>query len=188
MPDRPTSHSSEMPRAQSSADMIQELYSELRTLAAAKMARLRPGQTLQATALVHDAYLRLARNSDQRWENRAHFFASAAEAMRRVLVDQARKKNAQRRAGALHAETLDELQLPSPEPDDRILEVHEALEEFEKQNPGAAEVVKLRFFAGLNHEEVAALLDISEKTARRHWNLAKIWLFERISEKKSKGE
>lgn len=170
----------------SSEEMIAELYAELRALAAARLARLPAGHTLQGTALVHEAYLRVsAPGGEAKWQNRAHFFASAAEAMRRVLVDHARKKNALRRGGALQFEPLADLQIASPHPDDRILEVHEALDELERENPKAANVVKLRFFAGLGHDEIAALLEISEKTARRLWDQAKVYLYERIAAKKN---
>ena len=168
----------------SSEQMVAELYGELRRLASARMNKLTPGQTLQATALVHEAYLRLSREPSQRWENPGHFFASASEAMRRILIDQARRKASLRRAGNGLREPLEEIELASQEPEERLLQVHEVLEELESENRLQAQIVKLRFFCGLKHDEVAALLQVSEKTVRRQWNFAKIWLYQRISEKK----
>ena len=169
------------PEPNSSDALVTELYTELRHVAAARLRKLPPGQTLQATALVHEAYLRLGRSSADAWQNRGHFFAAAAEAMRRILVDQARRKAALRRGNGQVPESLDGLELHAPEPDERLLSVNEALQHLEAENPGLAQVVKLHFFAGLKHTEVAALLDISEKTARRQWSAAKLWLFEYIS-------
>jgi RNA polymerase sigma factor (TIGR02999 family) len=166
----------------SSEEMVSALYAELKRLAGAKMNQLGPGQTLQATALVHEAYLRLSREPNQRWQNRAHFFASAAEAMRRILIEQARRKATLRRSGNSRRVPLDDLDVQAPEPEDRLLHVDSVMEELEKESPLQAEIVKLRFFAGLNHDEVSALLGISEKTVRRHWNFAKIWLYQRISD------
>jgi RNA polymerase sigma factor (TIGR02999 family) len=168
----------------STEQLVGELYNELRCLAAARISQLPPGQTLQATALVHEAYMRLSREPCHTWQNRAHFFASAAESMRRILVDQARRKAAVRRAGNSKREPLDELQVSVPHPNDRLLQVHDALDDLELENQLAAQIVKLRFFVGLNHSEVASLLGISEKTARRQWNFARIWLYDQISEKK----
>jgi RNA polymerase sigma factor (TIGR02999 family) len=168
----------------SSEEMIVELYAELRRLASAKLRKLPPGQTLQPTALVHEAYLRLAGQGSQRWANRSHFFASAAESMRRILVDQARRKAAQRRPPGALQQPLDRMELAAPEPEERLLAVHEVLDELERLHPSQAQIVKLRFFAGLKHEEIAALLAISEKTARRQWNEAKLWLYEKIENRK----
>ncbi len=164
----------------SSAAMIAELYGELRRLAGAKMGRLAPGQTLQATALVHEVYLRLLKEPFQRWDNRGHFFAAAAEAMRRILIEQARKKAALRRGGGRDRLSLDEVEVQAPEPEERLLEVDGVLAELEEASPLQAQIVKLRFFAGLKHDEVANLLGISEKTVRRQWNFAKVWLYQRI--------
>ena len=165
----------------SSEEMIAELYNELRRLAAAKMQQIAPGHTLQATALVHEAYLRVAGDNSQQWSNRGHFFAAAAEAMRRVLIDQARRKAAQRRGANPQLHSLDQVEVTSTEPEERLLAVHEVLDELARESPQLAQVVKLRFFAGMDHNEVAALMDISEKTARRQWNAAKLWLYERIA-------
>ena len=162
--------------------MIAVLYAELRILAASKMRRLAPGHTLQATALVHEVYLRLSRAPEQRWENKAHFFAAAAEAMRRILIEQARRKATLRRSGNKQRVPLDQVDVEAPEPEDRLLQVDSVMEELHRASPLQAEIVKFRFFVGLNHDEIAALLGISEKTVRRHWNFAKIWLYQRISE------
>lgn len=163
----------------SSEKLLGELYDDLRKMAAGKMARELAAQTLQPTALVHEAWLKLG---DQQFENKAHFFGSAAEAMRRILVDRARRRGRQKRgAGVEHVE-FEESQIESPLEDDQLLEVHEALDRLGAEDATKAEVVKLRFFAGLTHPEVAALLDVSEKTARRHWQVAKIRLFQLISE------
>lgn len=164
-----------------SEEAIVELYSELRILANAKLKRQPLGQTLQATALVHEAYIRLSKNSDLRWENKGHFFAAAAEAMRRILVDQARRKASARRGGQVTKEPLHHHDIEAPPVDQRILQVNEALSRLEAEDTTKATIVKLRFFAGLSHEEIAALIGVSEKTIRRHWNFSKIWLFQRIS-------
>jgi RNA polymerase sigma factor (TIGR02999 family) len=164
--------------------MISELYAALRRLAKAKMSHLPPGQTLQATALVHEVYVRLSREPEQRWENRGHFFASAAEAMRRILIEQARRKATLRRSANNQRVPLDTIDIQALEPEHRLLEVDAILEELERENAMYAQIVKLRFFAGLKHEEVATLLDVSEKTVRRQWNFAKVWLYQRISQRK----
>jgi RNA polymerase sigma factor (TIGR02999 family) len=163
--------------------MIVELYGDLRRLAAARIHELAPGQTLQATALVHEAYLRLAREPDQCWETPGHFFAAAAEAMRRIMVEQARRKAALRRGAGSEHVPIEEVEVHGPEPDDRLLAVHDVLDELAAENRFESEIVKLRFFAGLKHDEIAALLQTSEKTVRRHWNFAKIWLYQRIEKK-----
>jgi RNA polymerase sigma factor (TIGR02999 family) len=158
--------------------LIAQVYSELRELARAKMAREQPGHTLQPTALVHEAWLRLG---DQRFENRAHFFGAAAEAMRRILIDRARRKLAAKHgAGAEHVDASEvEIAAPTAE-DDELLAVHEALDRFAAEDPTKAELVKLRFFAGLTLDEAAAILGLPERTAKRHWAYAKAWLFEAI--------
>jgi RNA polymerase sigma factor (TIGR02999 family) len=152
------------------------VYHELRRLAASKFANERPDQTLQATALVHEAYVRLVSGQQQSWQNRGHFFAAAAEAMRRILVDQARRKKSSKAGGGLKRVeiTLAETALPVPQLD--ILALHAALEELEVQDRRAAEQVKLRFFVGLNAAEAAELLGISLSTAKTDWIYAKAWL------------
>lgn len=168
----------------SSEEMIAILYAELRRLAGSKMRGLAPGQTLQATALVHEVYLRLSKEPNQRWDHRGHFFVAAAEAMRRILIEQARRKGAVRRAGNQQRVPIDEVEVQAPEPGERLLEVDAVLQELEAESPLQGQIVKLRFFGGLKHDEVANLLEISDKTVRRQWNFAKVWLYERITEKR----
>jgi RNA polymerase sigma factor (TIGR02999 family) len=159
---------------------LEALYADLRQMAVGKMAREPAVHTLQPTALVHEAWLKLG---GQQFDNKAHFFGSAADAMRRILVDQARRHGRQKRgSGAEHVE-CEELQIETPLKDDQLLDVHGALGQLAAEGPVKAEVVKLRFYVGLTHLEVAALLEISEKTARRHWQVAKIRLFQLISER-----
>jgi len=152
------------------------VYDELRRLAASKMAREAPGQTLQPTALVHEAWLRLGGNEDQHFENRAHFFAAAAEAMRRILVDNARRKAALRRSAGQVRLDVQEVEIAAPATDDELLAVNEALDRLAARDRPKAELVKLRFFVGLSIEEAAALLGISEATAKRWWVYARAWL------------
>ena len=156
------------------------VYDELRRVAAAKMAREVPGQTLQATALVHEAWLRLGGDAQPNWQNRGHFFAAAAEAMRRILVENARRKLRLKRGGGQQRTELHESALEAPVEDEKILQVNEALEALAAQDPLKANIVKLRFFGGLDHAEIAALLGVNEKTVRRHWEVAKVRLFQSI--------
>jgi len=160
-------------------ELLPLVYDELRRLAAQKMPREAPGQTLQATALVHEAWLRLG-GARQPWRNRAHFFAAAAEAMRRILVDNARRKKAARRGAGAERISLDGLELAANMDDDQLLAVHDALEQLAAHDALKAELVKLRFFAGLTLDEAARVLDISEATAKRHWAYARAWLYRRI--------
>jgi RNA polymerase sigma factor (TIGR02999 family) len=175
--------------------LLSSIYDELRRMAAGKMAGERSGHTLQATALVHEAWLRLAGNAasdgndngaasepNKEWQNRRHFFGAASEAMRRILVENARRRAAEKRGGGLAPTALDEELhgTPSNDDDDKLLQVHEVLDALEAEDPLKAKIVKLRFFAGLNHDEIAALLDLNEKTIRRHWELAKVWLYRAI--------
>ena len=153
------------------------VYDELRKLAAMKLAQERPGQTLQATALVHEAYLRLVDADEaQRWNGRGHFFAAAAEAMRRILVDQARRRNAAKRGGQAVREELHESALAAPGPDSEVIALHDALERFATVDPAAANLVKLRFFAGLNMSEAAEALGLSVRSAHGLWAYARSWL------------
>jgi RNA polymerase sigma factor (TIGR02999 family) len=161
-------------------ELLPLIYEELRRLAAHKMAHEAPGQTLQPTALVHEAWLRLVGDGDPGWQNRAHFFAAAAEAMRRILIDRARSKLAVRRGGGQARVEVDETALEAPADDEKLLQVHEALEVLAAEDPQKAEIVKLRFFGGLSHEEIAAVLSMNEKTVRRHWEVAKVRLFQII--------
>lgn len=168
--------------ADSADQLLTLVYEELRRLAAAKMAREAPGQTLQPTALVHEAWLRLSQNSRAEWQNRDQFYAVAAETMRRILVDRARRRRAYKHGGQLKRVELDAVEPAAPVDDDWLLQVHDALERLAAEDPGKAQIVKLRFFVGLNTAEVAALLGLSEKTIKRHWAFAKVWLARVISE------
>ena len=156
------------------------VYAELRRLAAAKMAHQPPGQTLQPTALVHEAWLRLAGDTEQTWQNRAHFFAAAAEAMRRILVENARRKARVRHGGGLRRVEFDGLDAAATATDEQLLAVSEALDRLAENDPQGAELVKLRFFVGLPNLEAAQLLSIPERTAKRRWAYARAWLREEL--------
>jgi RNA polymerase sigma factor (TIGR02999 family) len=158
-------------------ELLPLLYDQLRKLAAQKMANEAPGQTLQPTALVHEAWLRLAGSGQEHWHSRGHFFGAAAEAMRRILVERARKKARVRHGGQLERVDLDHVSVAAQDNDDTILAIHEALEKLAGQSPQKAEVVKLRYFAGLEHAEIAGILGVSEPTVRRHWAYARSWLY-----------
>ena len=158
------------------------VYEQLRRLAAHKMANEVPGQTLQPTALVHEAWLRLSQQSRSEWKNREQFFAVAAEVMRRILVDRARRRRAQKNGGGLERVDLDAVDPPFAGSDDLVLQVHEALERLAAEDSEKAQVVKLRFFVGLENAEVATLLGVSEKTVQRHWAFAKAWLTRAMQE------
>jgi RNA polymerase sigma factor (TIGR02999 family) len=159
------------------AELLPQLYDELRRLAAAKLSRERPGQTLQATALVHEAWLRLGRSSAHPWNGSRHFFYAAAEAMRRILIENARRKRSVRHGGGLERVNAADLQLPSPMRADELLALDEALGELAREDPDAARLVELRFFAGLGHQEAAEVLGISRRTADGLWAYARSWLF-----------
>jgi RNA polymerase sigma factor (TIGR02999 family) len=158
------------------------VYEELRRLAAQKLAREAPGQTLQATALVHEAYLRLAVSGDAsaprepQWHSRGHFFAAAAEAMRRILVERARHKRSRKAGGGFRRVELDDIALPVEDADDDLLALHDALERSEQKDHRKADLVKLRFFAGLTNAQAAAALGISASTADNDWAYARCWL------------
>jgi RNA polymerase sigma factor (TIGR02999 family) len=159
------------------------VYEELRKLAAARLAHEQPGQTLQATALVHEAYLRLAGdNSVPKWDSRGHFFAAAAEAMRRIVVERARAKGTQKRGGGGQRLELDQLPLAADQRSDELLALDEALKLLEQHDPQAALLVKLRFFAGMTHEEAAAAIGISRRAADRLWSLARAWLYQQVAD------
>lgn len=157
-------------------ELLPLVYDQLRKLAAHKMAH-EAAQTLQPTALVHEAWLRLSRQAGARWQNRAHFYAVAAEVMRRILVDRARRRQTRKHGGQLERVDLDAVELPGPGDDAVVLQVHDALERLAAEDAVKAEVVKLRFFVGLENAEVAAILGVSEKTVQRHWSFAKAWLY-----------
>jgi RNA polymerase sigma factor (TIGR02999 family) len=160
-------------------ELLPLVYEELRRLAAARLAQERPGQTLQATALVHEVWLRLNINRAARWQGRSHFFAAAAEAMRRILVENARRKSRLKRGSQLQHLDVDvaAIELPAPMPDDQLLALDEALELLSQSNPQGAAMVKLCFFAGLTQDQAAQELGISRATAERLWSFARAWLF-----------
>jgi len=165
---------------QPAEELLPLLYDELRRLAVAKMAHEAPGHTLQPTALVHEAWLRLGCGAESKWQNRAHFLAAAAEAMRRILVENARRKLRLKRGGKPERVELEESAIAAPAEDEKVLQVNEALDRLAQEDPQKAEIVKLRFFVGLSHDEIAALLGVNEKTVRRHWEVAKVHLFQSI--------
>jgi RNA polymerase sigma factor (TIGR02999 family) len=163
------------------ADQLLPLvYGELRRLAAQKMSQEAPGQTLQPTALVHEAYLRLV--GEGKFNSRGHFFAAAAEAMGRILVEQARAKKRLKRGGGARRQELRDEQLIAGEDDDRFLELHEAIQQLERHDPAAASLVKLRYFAGFEHQEAAEILGLGRRAADRLWLVARTWLFRAISD------
>jgi len=166
--------------AKAADELLPLVYQELRKLAAAKMASESPDQTLQPTALVHEAWLRLAGNENIRWQGRAHFFGAAAEAMRRILIDNARRKSARRHGGGRQRIDLDGMEIAALTKADELLALNEALEQFAARDPQKAELVKLRYFVGLTLEESAQLVGVSVPTAKRWWAYARAWLFDRI--------
>jgi RNA polymerase sigma factor (TIGR02999 family) len=169
------------PRA--AEDLLPLVYEELRQLAAQRLAQEKPGQTLQATALVHEAYLRLVdKETVQSWDSRGHFFAAAAEAMRRILVESARKKKRQRHGGEFRRVDLQEAVSLADSPPDDLLALDEALSRLATREPAKAELVKLRYFAGLSIDEAADLMRISRTTAKRYWAFARAWLLAEIDD------
>jgi RNA polymerase sigma factor (TIGR02999 family) len=164
------------------------VYDELRKLAAQAMAQESPGQTLQATALVHEAYIRLVdREQLRNWESRGHFFAAAAESMRRILIENARRKQRIKRGGGLERRPLDDLVLGIDDPPEELLELDAALSKLTLQHPARAELVKLRYFAGLTNKEAAKVLEISPSTADRDWTYARAWLYREIDGRRKGG-
>jgi RNA polymerase sigma factor (TIGR02999 family) len=162
------------------AELLPLMYDELRRLAARQLAHERPGQILQTTALVHEAWLRLEHSQDRRWQNPAQFFAAAAEAMRRILVENARRKQRLKHGGEQERTEVDVMELAAPMPDEDLLALDEALNQLEQLDPSATELVKLRFFAGLTQKQAAEHLGISRSAADRTWLFARSWLFSRI--------
>ena len=162
---------------QASEELLPLVYQELRRLAAARMTHEAAGHTLQPTALVHEAWLRLVEDRSRTWENRAHFFGAAAEAMRRILIDRARRKARIKHGGGKERLNLEDLDLAAALPDDKILLMDEALERLKAEDPETAQVVVLKFFGGLTNEEIVQCLGSSDRTVRRQWNYAKAWLF-----------
>lgn len=161
---------------QAAESLLPLVYAELRTLAARKMAKESEGHTLQATALVHEAWLRLVQAESQTWQNRAHFFAAAAEAMRRILIDHARRKRAARRGGGWDRVALEQINEPATAGEPMLLRVDEALEKLAREDARTAVLVKLRFFVGLSEAEAALASGVTDRTARRDWRYARAWL------------
>lgn len=166
---------------QATEKLLPLVYEELRLLAAQKMAQEKPGQTFQATALVHEAYLRLVEGQEQSWNSRGHFFRAAAEAMRRILVENARRKKRLKRGGGRERAILDETTTSVKAPNIDFVALDEALAKLEVDDPEKANVVKLRYFAGLTNGQAAEILNVSTATANRHWSYARSWLFKEIS-------
>jgi RNA polymerase sigma factor (TIGR02999 family) len=164
---------------QAAEQLLPLVYDELRRLAAEIMTQEKPGQTLQATALVHEAFIRLVDTEKaQRWDSRGHFFAAAAEAMRRILINRARDKGRFKRGGHLRRVDLDKVELAVDAPNEELVAIDEVLKQLAEENPECANVVKQRFFAGLSIDEAAAALGISASTAKRHWVYARAWIFD----------
>jgi len=163
--------------------LLEMVYEELRRVAAYKMAHQAPGQTLQPTALVHEAWLRLVGDKNPRFNDRMHFFSAAAEAMRHILIDRARRKLTQRHGANFERVDVDEVEIAAPDTDDRLLAVHEALQKLAAKYPLQAEVVKLRYFAGMSDQETSLLLGVSVSTVRNYWVFSRAWLFSVIESK-----
>ena len=164
-------------------ELLPLVYEELRRLAVHKMANEPSARTLQATALVHEAWLRLTADEDVKWDGRAHFFAAASEAMRRILIDNARRKRAQRHGGGLQRVDMEDVAIAAPVDDEEMLAVNDALDRFAEVDARKAELVKLRYFVGLTLEEAATVLSISEPTAKRWWAYARAWLVTEIKKR-----
>src|SRR4030095_14979577 len=156
--------------------LLRLVYDELRRLAASKLAQEAPGQTLQPTALVHEAWLRLVGDQNPSFKDRTHFFRASAEAMRRILIDRARRKHTKRHGGGYHRVAFEGFDLAAPAPEDQVLAVNEAVDKLALEHPVQAELVKLRYFAGLTNEEVSQVLGISLSTAKNYWTFARAWL------------
>jgi RNA polymerase sigma factor (TIGR02999 family) len=165
--------------ARASVDLLPLVYGDLRRHAAVRMAHEAAGQTLQPTALVHEAWLRIS-GGNHNWQNRAHFFGAAAEAMRRILIENARRKSRLKRGGDQLRLDIDQLELAAATPDDKMLLIDEALERLQAEDPEKAQVVILKFFGGRTNQEVAEVLGVTERTVERHWAYAKAWLFQSI--------
>ena len=157
------------------------VYEELRKLAAQKMAQEKPGQTLQATALVHEAYIRLVGPQEKNWSGRTHFFAAAAEAMRRILIDNSRRKQRLKRGGAQQRVDLNDAKPAIDGPSDDLIALDEALARLAEMDPTKADLVKLRYFAGLTLEQAAGILNLPERTAKRYWAHARAWLYKQLT-------
>jgi RNA polymerase sigma factor (TIGR02999 family) len=183
----------EQGKAQAAAELLPLVYQELRKLAVQKLAHEAPGQTLEATGLVHEAYVRLvgpdaAGPHDRHWQGQGHFFAAAAEAMRRILVENARRKRRLRHGGGRSRLDLEHVDLAAPGQAEELLALDEALDRLAAEEPAVADVVKLRYFAGLTLEQVARTLNLSLRTVNRHWAYAKAWLFDQLRRADESGE
>jgi RNA polymerase sigma factor (TIGR02999 family) len=170
---------------QAAEKLLPLVYDELRRLAAAKMAQQPPGQTLQPTALVHEAWLKVSRGGRTRWEDRRHFFRAAAEAMRQILIDRARHRLRVRHGGGVQRLSVEEIEIVAPEKEEVLVLLNEALSELRARDPVSAEIVNLRFFAGLTEPEIASVLGISERSVQRQWRYVRAWLFAQIEPDKS---
>ena len=166
-------------------ELLPLVYEELRRLAAHKMSGEAQGHTLQPTALVHEAWLRLTGNENQKWDGRGHFFAAAAEAMRRILIDRARRKRAARHGGGQQRVDIQEMDLASPDSDEQLLAVSDALDKLAVAHKVEAELVKLRYFVGMTNDEAAEVLGIAPRTAKYHWTHARAWLYREITGSKN---
>jgi RNA polymerase sigma factor (TIGR02999 family) len=166
--------------ARAAEELLPLVYEDLRRLAAAKMAQLPPGQTLQPTALVHEAYLRLVGSGPRDWNSRGHFFSAAAEGMRRILVERARRKGAVKRGGGLRPISFDDVDIAADSQSDVLLALDEALARYAERDAIGAELIKLRFFAGLPNDQAAAILKVPERTAKRTWAYARAWLYHEL--------
>lgn len=164
--------------------LLEVVYDELRRIAAFKLAQQAPGQTLQPTALVHEAWLKLAGSRNSSFNDQRHFFSAAAEAMRHILIDSARRKKTQRHGGEFERVDIDELELAAPIPEEQLLAIHDIVDKFALSFPRQAEVVKLRYFAGMTNEEVSQLLGISISTVKTYWSFSRAWLFDEITDPK----
>ena len=167
-----------------SAELLPLVYDELRRHASVRMARESAGQTLQPTALVHEAWLRVIGDGTQKWENRGHFFGAAAEAMRRILIENARRKARLKRGGDQLRVDIEQLELASTTPEEKVLLIDEAVEKLQVEDPEKARVVVLKFFGGLTNQQVAESMGVTERTVERHWAYAKAWLFQSIRTQK----
>jgi RNA polymerase sigma factor (TIGR02999 family) len=163
-----------------SGELLPLVYEELRRLAAARMAHEAAGQTLQATALVHEAWLRLVGDGERTWQNRAHFFGAASEAMRRILIERARRKARLKHGGGQERVDIENLDIAETTPEEKVLLINEAIQRLEAEHPERARVVVMKFFGGMTNKQVAEALGIGERTVDRHWMCAKSWLFRKI--------
>lgn len=167
--------------ARAADELLPLVYEELRRLAAQKMSQEKPGQTLQATALVHEAYIRLIGSDDRDWSGKTHFFAAAAEAMRRILIENARRKHCLKRGGTLQKIDFEDANIATESASEDIVALDEALSKLAREDPVKADLVKLRYFAGLTIEQAANILNISRATADRYWSYSRAWLFDEIN-------